>query len=419
LANLEVEEIVGGFTFTWQAEKITIKVTRLRLHNSDSRVTGVIQIINSLNGLTIYPQTSLNFTAERSRTQLAKSLSDEDNRCDWNTLIKALSKIVIERAWAGEPVRELWTHAADVKPPEYLLYPILVKGLPTVIFGEKGAAKSTLALAFYLCLTFGWQDNPLELTVPERAIKTLILDWETEGEITQYYGKRLIDGSNAKLPEAKRLPSVPVYHRRCSLPLADDLEQTQEWIAKIRAEVTIIDSLGAAAGGELNKPETALRFFAALRQLKTTSLILAQTSKDEDSKKKSIFGSTYFTYYTRNVWELCKGESGNEDDLDLALFHRHGNISKPHPPLSFHLHYNETGLTIEWQPFNLDEFLTKVNQLTQVLSTLKSGSLSVQEIVAKTGLKISQVSRALNNLQTKGQVVSLDRGNWGLISHET
>ena len=148
MANLEVKEITGGLAFEWKAEKVAIKVTRLRLHSSDSRVTGELLIKNLLNDIPIYPQTSMNFTAERTRTQLAKTLSSEDNRCNWNTLIKELSLIVIERARAGEPVRELET-AAAVPPPEWLLEPLLYKGLPTIIFGEKAVCKSTPSVCFY------------------------------------------------------------------------------------------------------------------------------------------------------------------------------------------------------------------------------------------------------------------------------
>ncbi len=210
-----ITEKISGFLFTWPApENIEIQVSRLHLHNSDGRVTGELLIKDE--GAPVFPQTSFNFTSDRTRASLAKSLSEKDSR-PWADMINQLCLAVVDRAREGEPVQELWTNADDIKEIEFLLEPVIVKGVPTVVFGEKGVCKSTLSLVFYICLMLPWVDNSLEIKAPSSPVKTLILDYELPGYIAQNNLKHLQAGLD--------LPDLALYHRRCRVPLAEELEQ--------------------------------------------------------------------------------------------------------------------------------------------------------------------------------------------------
>lgn len=404
----EVSEIINGYIFNWPDEHLSIKVSRLSVHK-DGRVTGEILITTDAEDFKspiLHPPTQINFTADRTRKELAKTLSEKysDQQWDWIAIIDQLSFKIQELAREGEPVKEIWTYE-DAPPLEYLLEPILIRGMPTVIFGEKGSTKSRLAIIVATCLLLPWHDNPLELVVPERSIKALILDWETEWDIVRYEVKRLQLGMS--------LPDFPVFYRRCNLPLADDIEQIQQHIEKVKAEVLIIDSLGAAAGGELNKPEIALNFFSALRRLKRTSLIIAQTSKSEEGKK-SIFGSTYFTYYARSIFELCKGEDIGGDDIHVALFHRWCNISKTHQPIGFNFHFEDNWVTVEREPVSIREFLAKIGTQQQIMELIKAGPLSTKEIMESLGISRANADKTLQRLRTKNKIVKVE-DKWGLL----
>ena len=405
----EITETPSGYTLEWKDQHIKISTSRIHIHKSDGRVTGELVISTDVKNLSsiLMPASQLNFSSERTRTSLIKSLGEKFKQFEWDTIIDQLAYYVQDLARQGEPIKELWT-SDNIKPPEYLLEPFIYKGLPNIIYGEKGVSKSTLALVFYTCLVLPWHDNPLELVVPERSIKTLMLDWETEGDIIQYYAKRLQTGMS--------LPPFAVNYRRCALPLADDIEQIQRHISNIGAEVIIVDSLGAAAGGDLKAPEIALNFFTGLRRLKTSSLILAQTSKDEDSKRKRIFGSVYFEYYARNIWELCKSEAISDEEFDVALFHRNANLSAPLKPIAFHLHYNESGLSVDRTSVDIREFRAKMSASVKVLDALKKGALSAEEISDITEISTDTIRVSLSRLKKRGKVVSLERGKWGLYA---
>lgn len=398
----------NGYVFSWPDEKLEISVSRVKIH-TDGRIVGEILITSSIvANRPIYPQTAINFVAERTRTALIKTLAETYPKWDWAGIINQLCLCVVDRSRQGEPVQELWTYD-NIPDIEYLLEPILIKGVPTVIYGEKGVAKSTLALVFYICLTLPWIDNPLGLIAPTRSVKTLILDYELPGYIALRNAKHFQEGMG--------LPTFSLHHRRCITPLADDIEQIANHINNLKAEVIIIDSLARASGGDLNKTDGANAFFESLDKLHgVTSLIIAQTSKDQETKRKTIYGNALFTYYARSIFELCKSEYVDDDEIDVALFHRFSNLTKIHPSMSFKICYNGHKSTIERQPINVAEFVAKVNVQAAILDSLRSGALSAKDIAEHIQSSPGIVSATLTRLKKKGTVINLEHGQWGLVS---
>ncbi len=265
----------------WEDTALSVKVARLDVH-SDGRVTGELQITNNSKGspLILLPSSQINFSAERTRSQFAKQLKEKfpANKINWIELFDYLGHKVQELARTGEPVQEIFAED-DVQPPEFLLKPFIYKGVSNIIYGEKGVKKSTLAYFLGACMNLSWADNPLDLEVPERGITSLVLDWETDEYLFKWYISQMKRGM---LPDS----TFSLQYRKCRLPLTEELESIEKMIADTGAELLIIDSLAAAAGGEsaeLKGSQSALSFNAALRKLGKTSLIIAQTSKDTQS----------------------------------------------------------------------------------------------------------------------------------------
>ena len=402
----QVEKTLTGYTFTFD-EGVAVCVSRLRTH-TDGRITGAIKLILGKDKQE-EPEFSWNFTSAQTRKQLVNQLNEKFPDWQWLSIIDSLCRQVQELARAGEPVQELWT-SDDITPPEYLLEPIMLEGLPTIIFGEKGVTKSYMALVFYICLLLPWTDNPLGLAVPDRSIKTVILDWELPGTIAQWNLKKLVEGMN--------LSPIPLYHRHCSQPLADDIEQIQRYISELGAEVVIIDSLGRAAGGDLrSNNENTNRFFEALDKLKVTSLIIGQTAKGtEKGKSKSIYGDVFFTYYARSIFELCKAENVGEDEASVALFHRYSNLSKIHMPMGFRFSFNGNYVKIGSEAVTYNEFLDKVNRQAQILEVLRDGSKNTKEIMDALEMARGNTDVTLKRLRDKNKIVKLADNRWGLAS---
>jgi len=412
LKEPKITEQIDSFVFEWPApQNLIAKVSRVRI-SSDGQVKGELEIRWVEAGKEVYllVSTHFNFSSEPTRNKFAKQLSEKlALKIEWREILDYLARTVQNLVRLGDTCIEVRAEN-NTPPPEQLLDRIIYKGVQNIIFGEKGVSKSTLAYLLTICVVLPWGDNPLNLKVPEKPVKALILDWESDETIFRYYLSRLQRGMN--------LPICSLFYRRCNLPLIDDIEAIQKYIESTGAELLVIDSLGAAAGGErgeLKGSESALLFNSALRKLKTTSLIIGQTRKGDDDKKKTIFGSTYFTYYARNIFELYHGHENYEDTEHLALFHRECNLGKKMPPMGLRIDFNNTtgGINIEREAISIAEFVEKVSVSMRILEILKGGAMSQKELKETTEASYASVGMALKRLNSQGKVWKVDK-KWGL-----
>lgn len=401
---------VDGYLYEFIEERLIISVSRVRVHSSDGRVTGLLLISSQEAGRKpIYPKSTFNFSATRSRTELINTLTRADERWDWQTIIFQLCVSIEELAKRGEPVQELRT-SDESTPPEWLLEPLLYKGLPTVIFGEKAVCKSTISLLVYAALTLPWHDNPLGWTIKaDKPCKVFLADWEVTPDIARYNLKRIQEGMG--------FAPISLYYRRCKLPLMDDIEQIKSHLEKINADVIIIDSLGFAVGGDLNNADQALKFTAAINQLNCASFIIAQTSKDRRTKVKSTYGSTFFEYFSRNIWELRKTREDNEDEFDIALFNTHCNLGRRNRPLGYHMSFTEKAIKVEQAEITAPDLVERLGTWSRIYDTLKrAGSLTAVAIAAELEISNDTAGKVLRRYQQKGQAVKLPDGTWGLVA---
>lgn len=415
----KITEEINGYLLEWEQPNLTARVTRLRIP-SDGQVKGELQIKHedgNGNKILLVP-TQFNFSAEPTRAKYAKQLAEKlDIQVDWKEVFDYLCNEIQLLARTGETVIEVWTEN-DEPAPEHWLDGIIYKGVQNIIYGEKGVMKSTLSYTLGICVMLPWTDNPFHLTLPERPEIPLILDWETDSNIF----KRTI----ARLKRGMDMPNCPLYYRRCVAPLADDIEPIQELVESCKATVLIVDSLGAAAGGErgeLKGAESAIVFNSSLRKLRThtgepiTSLIIAQTRKGDEDRKKTIYGSTYFAYYARNIFELCKGTEDYDNEEHMALFNRFCNLGRRIKPIGFCATFDDEtgGINLTREVVSVSEFSEKVTIGSRILELLKEGKMKQKDIKDSLGTPYSSTSMALKRLQQQGKVVRIN-DYWGLLN---
>lgn len=405
--KLEIKN--GKYVFRW--EGFTAELTKVKM----SRDTTICQLV-------IYPpggvsfRTRLNLESSVTRSKLAKELAGRFKGQEWADILEDITNRTLEEFEKGEPVVEI--HSTDEVPDlEYLVAPIIPLGKPSVFFGDPGAGKSQMAAIINLLTYFhDWYDNPLRLVPPKRAMRGLVLDWEADEDDWRRQIKWFTD--------AFGLGYAEMFYRRCSLPLAQDLEAIKSHIDTVHANYIILDSVSLAAGGDLNHMDVATNYFRALRQINLTSVSLAHTSKDRESTSKTILGSVLFEAGARNVWEVRGQENG--DCLDVCMFHRKSNLSKKHTPLGYRITYKMVNdiksypESMEWlDPKSVPEFLERMDANSRILQLLRTARVTGEKVtsealVTSLNIKRGAIDTAISRLR-KANIITGNSKDWQLV----
>ncbi len=397
----------SGYHFEWQEEKLFIDISRIKEH-SDGTVKGELKITTSVASFNPHLYLAqFNFVSSQSRRSLSTALLEKYPQWQWSDILEQLSAIILLKVRQGEPIEDLNPNE-DIKQPEFLLNPIIVEGESNLLYGEGGSGKSLLALLFCQIIQSNWWDNPFELTIPKgKPVNALILDWETHSGIAKWRHKAMLKGMAR--------PFFTLKYRRCSAPLADDLEQIQEAIDANKSGFIVIDSAGMAAGGDLNKSETATSFFKAVRKLKVTNLIISHTSKDQITKKKTPFGSVYFFNESRNIWEVNHVVDEKENRISVGLFHKKSNNARLSRPIGFDIAFIEDLIDIASEDVRtIAGFMKNLSLSVQIEALLKLGSLDYKAIAKELGANPDSVKVTLSGMKKRGQIVNLDNEEWTL-----
>lgn len=405
MAKPSITEAPGIYTMEWAEDRIKIVASKVRQHR-DGRVTGEITVTTTaVNYHSHLHQAQFNFSSTQARTSLAKVMLSKYPDANWSNLLEQLCFYVLGWVRQGEPVQELCADD-DFKPPEYLLYPIILKDEPTIIFGEGESAKSLIALLLGICVELPWTDNPFKLKPLATTSRALYLDWETSRAEIGWRLKCFQNGLG--------LPSLFINYRRCALPLADDMEQIHEMIQQTHSNFLIVDSIAAASGGDINSAEVALRFFAALRQLKITSLLIAHTAKNLDGKHQTVYGSAFYHNSARSVWLVKRVSETDENEISVGLFHKKHNNSQGFKPIGFKMIFNEHQTMVELQDVKqVGEFLQETSLPTRILELLKNGAAPTAEIAEALEAGKESTRATLNRMKQRSQVVKVGN-DWGL-----
>jgi len=380
---------INTWQVAWDDLNLSIEISRHYLHH-DGTIKGeiLIQLETHPGVPMILHQSQFNFSTAGTRRSLAKQLAERYADIDWIDVLETLCRRFLQIIREGEPTISLYPD--DTLPPiGHYLYPFIPQERPSILFGDGGTGKSYLALLMAVCVQSGWSDNPLGFQIDEPH-KTLYLDWETESDEIRYRISQLRKGTNT--------PTCSIEYRRCDLPLYLDIEQVQSSIVNSKARMVVIDSLAQACGGNLNDAEVANRFFASLRQLRVTSLVVAHTAKGDNGEgKKTVYGSVFYQNNARNVWELRRRGIEDGGTLTLDLFHRKSNLSRLHKNWCFKIYF-ENGTRIERA--EMDETVGK-----KVLDVLCVGKkLTTHEIADAITGEIEIIRTTLNRMKAKGVI---------------
>jgi hypothetical protein len=355
-------------------------------------------------------QTRASLLSSSNTANLIKRLQNSDGDLSylpWNWILTRITGQVLKNAREGEPIKHILPSEDDSLTPAYLLEPILYLNHPTVIFGDYGSLKSLFALVIAYVAQLPYLDNKLGLTTGKESAICLYLDYEGDELTLRKRWSAIRKGFGIE-------PIMDIRYLRMTTPLADSIESLEKGIRKEKVKLLIVDSLGPAARGNLNDPEPAIKYHEALRKLGITSLTLAHNAKDFLTKKRTIFGSVFFTNLARSVWECKAEQETGEDEAIISLKHTKANLSRLHSPLGYKFTFTNDSIAIAKADLRDTGLSSELPLPWQIKNLLKQGPLSIQELTERLDSKADTIGRTLRRLRTKTQVVRLEDDTWGL-----
>ncbi|MFC1980259.1 AAA family ATPase [Chloroflexota bacterium] len=349
--------------------------------------------------------TRANLLATPTMTSLAKRLEKNSQEILWTDVLTYITGKTMEIARRGEPAIEIWPSEDDTLEVEYLLKPLIYLNHPAVIFGEYGSLKSLCSLATAYVVQLPFHDNNLGLITAKESTRCLYLDYEDD---PSSFRKRW-----SALERGFGKGAMPILYRRMTGTLSDSIEQLQRIIHDKNIGLIIVDSLGPAARGNLNDPEPAIKYHAALRQLGVTSLTLAHTSKDQFTKKKTIFGSVFFTNLARSVWECKAEQETGEDEAIISLKHTKANLSRLHSPLGYKFTFTDNNITVVKVDLRDTGLSEELPLSLRIMDLLRGGPMTVKKIAEVLEANEASVRTITNRLSKKGHLIKVGE-SWGL-----
>jgi hypothetical protein len=372
----------GILTYTYHAFNIKIELGRLK---ESSRGQFADLTASTIAPVRLLTQGQLNLSSVRVRQDFVRRLASSVPGLEWAAILEQVCAGAL--AVLHEHAPAVWLCGATLPSVDpFVLNPLLYAGHPTLLYGPGDSAKSLLACYCGLLLSKGGAAHGLSCS----AKAVLYLDWELQAEDVDRRVAMLTAGN----PELR--PGTFAYAPMCR-PLSDVVEYVTGLIAETGADVLIVDSVGLAAGAELEKAETAIRFFQALKLLKRPALLIGHTAKSQDEDKRTPFGSVYFFNLSRTIWEVKKVQEPGTSTSLIGLYSKKNNLGPPHPALGFSFRFQEQSCFVGTANLSTEPVLEKKLSVGERIAGLLADRepRTPKAICEATGLPEGSVRSAL------------------------
>lgn len=366
------------YRFNWGDDGVEIILDRIS-EDGKQGPKGELSIKMARPGMEghLHGPVRFNLTASTTRAQLVRQLLERVGDVDWYGALEQVCVLSIQRWRDGDPVIDL----ASVPPREsarFLVEPFIEDSGTTIIFADGGTGKSTLALALGATVALG---KPILEITPRATCPVLYLDWESD-ESTHAERLSALVGV---------VPAGLMHYRRQVASLTESAPTLRRRIAELGIGLVIVDSLGAARGGEPESAEVTIKTFNAIRSLSIPALAIDHVAKHStENRPNKPFGSAFSYNLARLVWAAEKVQEEGDEKSTIALTNTKSNNGRLHKRRGYRVEFaNDDDGRVMAITYTLcdirdmPEFrgkLTQQDQLAAVLRQNNGGPLTPQEI---------------------------------------
>lgn len=405
-----------GLGYVLRVPDLTIEMTVDRLNRSRGELHGELAVSCALPGTRSVDghlhSARFNLSGGTTRTTLARILAKRANTddVDWEDLLEDFCRRVMAAEREGDPVESVGALPIPVGE-SYRLEPLLPQDQVTILYGDGGTGKSTLAVAMSVSVQEGVA--LIEHWTPRKA-PILYLDWEAGRASINRRVRGVAMG--AHIPRVVTIDYMNCRRRGALYSFAEDVARL---VDQRGYGLVVVDSVGMAAGtgGEgSDANESAIRLFSAFGYLGTTVLAIDHINRadaDTQSKRSRPYGSIYKSNLARATFELRRTKTATGSVL--GLYHTKANDSDLLPPQPISVAYGDQGEIryerLDSMPVALTESLSLLDRITALLSREHMSSEAIAD-------ELDHEKRRVEALlyKYKSRFNRLPSGAWEILS---
>lgn len=405
-----------GLGYVLRVPDLTIEISVDRLTRTRGELHGEMTVTCGLPGTRSddghLHGARFNLSGGTSRVSLAKVLAKRANQTDidWEDLLEDFCRRVRAAERDGDPVIDVGGLPVPLGE-SYRLGPILPLNQTTILYGEGGGGKSSLASLLAVAVQTGV--SPLDGWVPRKA-PVLYLDWEGGRDSINRRVRGVAMG--LEIPHLVTIRYLDCRRRGALYSFAEDIARM---VDQEGYGLVVIDSVGMASGtgtegGDAN--ESTLRLFGAFGYLSTTILAIDHVSKAETeatNRPAKPYGSIFKTNLARATFELRRQKTADGSSALLLLNTKANDADLLAPQPIRVIHGEDGSIRYERMQSVPTELSGHLKQADRLAAHLAEGHLSVEQLSEVTDIPENTVRAVLS--RGKHRFNKLPSGVWELL----
>ena len=390
-----------GLSYSYEPAHLQVIFRADYLKRHGEELHGVLTVETTRPGMKPHlHEASHNFSSMASRGTVAKYLSMFASDIDWRREMETFCVSVMRHHRLGDPMVLVGQCPDTLSEPD-LLTTLLPHKRITWLFGEEGAGKGTLAVAWMVGIASGQGF----MHFPARQGRVAYLDWEDDADSMDHRIKAVCRGLDIAAPE--------VLYRRCRGPLSASLHGCAQQFETYGVDAYVVDSaiLASGVGSEHgDAADSAHGLVDALNILNRTVLVIDHVAKNEALNGRlpaRPYGSVMKRAWARQAWEIRKDQEPGRREFTIGLYHNKFNHGSLQPPLGIKVMWSEDSQAVTFAKTDVRESPilmqggTLASQIENILT--HDPGLTIAEVAATlgVGVKDDSVRRTLERHEGK------------------
>jgi hypothetical protein len=282
-------------------------------------------------------------------------------------------------------------------PREYTVDRIVPKNKITSVFADGGTGKTYFSMVIATMVVMGRKFLG-ELHCQQGNV--LYLDFEDDAE---EFVRRVFE-----IGRGLGLDALPqgLFYRRFTKPLGEVVFEVMQAVSERDIKLVIVDSFGAACGGDAERSGDSIRTMQLLQAIPATVLLNDHEPKPMPGRVQSQFGSIYKRNLSRSQLRLEDRGFPEPGKHALILWHTKLNVGPLRGKMPLYLRFEADTVYLDKGGVDDPAFADDQGVVEQVLGVLETlGKGTAVQVAENLGRKEAYIRNVLTRLVKAKRVV--------------